>query len=298
MRASRTRDVRGSPSSSSQVVAHEGRCRQGDRARRAARRPGTRGPRQAQGGRSRRSWSNAAPGRARSSRTPPTRRPARRIVSTDELYADVRRDPPRGQAVRGRGRPDAPRAGRAGSAVAAHRPGDRQGAGRPRRHRDQPRRDPADAVAGADDGRALVAGQRRRLQGGPHRGQRLRPLLPAADHGGRHGQAGQRPDPGHRRGRAPGDRDRAAARCRGQGLRRPARDARAGREPRRPVRQAQDHDRRHRRRRLRPRADGRGARRAAGRAQRGHRRDGHRDHDRPGPRPQAAAPGDRRGGRR
>ena len=44
----------------------------------------------------------------------------------------------------------------------------------------------------ADDGRAQLAGQRRRLQGGPHRGRRLRPLLPAADDGGRYGQARQR----------------------------------------------------------------------------------------------------------
>ena len=42
------------------------------------------------------------------------------------------------------------------------------------RDRDQPRRDPADAVARPDDGRALLAGERRRLQGGPHRGERLR----------------------------------------------------------------------------------------------------------------------------
>ena len=83
-------------------------------------------------------------------------------------------------------------------------PKTRQVPGRPRRDRDQPRRDPAHAVARADDGRPLVAGQRRRLQGGPHRGQRVRPLLPAADDRGRHRQAGQRPDP--RASASPGSR--------------------------------------------------------------------------------------------
>ena len=153
---------------------------------------------------------------------------------------------------------------------------------------DQPRRDPADAVARPDDGRALVTGQRRRLQGGPHRRQRVRALLPAADDRGRHRQARQRPHPGHRCRRAAGDRHGPSARCGRQGLRRPTRDPRAGREPRRPVRQAQDDHRRDRRRRLRPRADARGARRPAGRAQRGHRRHGRRHHDRPGAGPQAA----------
>ena len=43
-------------------------------------------------------------------------------------------------------------------------------------------------------------------------------LLPAADHGGRHGQAGQRPDPRHRRRGAPGDRHGQAPRRRGQRL--------------------------------------------------------------------------------
>ena len=92
----------------------------------------------------------------------------------------------------------------------------------------------------ADDGRAQLAGERRRLQGGPHRGQRLPALLPAADDRRRHGQARQRPDPRHRRRRAPGDRHGEAPRRRGQRLRRPARDARAGGVPRREVRQAQD----------------------------------------------------------
>ena len=165
------------------------------------------------------------------------------------------------------------------------------------RHGDQPRRDPADAVARAVDGCVEQPGQRRRLQGRPDRGQRIRPLLPAPDDRGGHRQARERADPRHRRRRPAGDRHGQAARRRGQGVRRPTRDARAGREPRRPVREAQDHDRRDRRGRLRPRADRRGARRPAGRAQRGDRRDGRRHHDRPGPGPQAAGARHRGGGR-
>ena len=219
------------------------------------------------------------------------------IVSTDDLYRDADAILRVAKPSDDGGRQAAQGPGAARPAGPAHRSEDRQVAGRPRRDRDQPRRDPAHAVARADDGRPLVAGQRRWLQGGPDRGQRLRPLLPAADDRGRDGQAGQRPDPRHRRGRAPGDRHGAPPRRGGQGLRRPARDARAGREPGRPVRQAQDDDRCDRCRRLRPRADRRGAGGPAGRAQRGHRRDGHRHHHRPGPGPQAAAPRHGRGGR-
>ncbi len=194
------------------------------------------------------------------------------IVSTVELLRPGRRHPPRREAVSGGDQGASLRPGRHRLPVAADRPGIGPGARQPGRDRDQPRRDPADAVAGADDGRPELPGQRRWLQGRPARRQRVRALLPAADHGGRHGQAGQRADPGHRRRRAAGDRHRPPARRGRQGLRRPARDPRAGRVARRPVRQAQDDDRCDRRRRLRPRADARGARRPAGRAQRGHRR--------------------------
>ena len=223
----------------SQGGAHEGRCRQGDGARRTACRPGTRSARQAQGGRARH------PRRARRRRRlvhPRRRVPGgRRDGRLDRRPVSRRRcDPARRQAVRRRGQEAAQGPGPARPAEPAHRSQDRQGPGRARRDRDQPRRDPAHAVARPVDGRAVVAGERRWLQGRADRGQRLRPLLPAADDRGRDGQAGQRPDPGHRRGRAPGDRDRTPARRRGQGLRRPARDPRAGREPRRPVRQAQD----------------------------------------------------------
>ena len=115
-----------------------------------------------------------------------------------------------------------------------------------------------------------LAGQRRRLQGGPHRRQRLPALLPAADDGRRHGQARQRPHP--RASASPGLQAIGTATPARRGrprLRRPTRDPRAGGEPRRPVREAEDDDRRDRRRRLRPRADRRGAGRPAGRAQRG-----------------------------
>ena len=51
-------------------------------------------------------------------------------------------------------------------------PGTAAGAGRARRDGDQPRRAAADADPGPDHGRAVVAGQRRRLQGRAHRGRR------------------------------------------------------------------------------------------------------------------------------
>ncbi len=213
--------------------AHEGRCRQGDRARRAARRPGTRSARQAQGGRA------GDPRRTRRRRRfvhPRCRLRGRRRDDRLDRRAlrRCRRRAARRQAVRGGGRAPALRPGRHRLPGAAHRSGPRSHARQGRRDRDQPRRHPAHAVARPDDGRPLVAGQRRRLQGGPHRGQRVRPLLPAADDRRRHGQAGQRPDPGHRRRRPPGDRHGQAPRRRGQGLRRPPGDARAGRVARAP----------------------------------------------------------------
>ena len=125
-----------------------------------------------------------------------------------------------------------------------------------RRHGDQPRRAAADAVARPVDGRAVVAGERRRLPGGPHRGRGVRPLLPAADDRRRHGPAGQRARPGHRRRRSAGDRHGARASGRaGQGLRRPLRDQGAGRVARRAVPRPEVGRRRRRARRLRARAD-------------------------------------------
>ena len=146
------------------------------------------------------------------------------VVSTDDLYATS-------DVVLKVQKPSATEVGRAAQGpgagrlpAAAHRPGGRQGPRGRGRHGHQPRRDPADAEPRPDDGRALVAGQRRRLQGGPDRGQRVSPLLPAADDGGRHGQARERADPGHRRRRAPGDRDREAPRRGGPRVRRATRD--------------------------------------------------------------------------
>ena len=135
------------------------------------------------------------------------------IVSTDALYR--RRTSSSGSPSRPRPRSARLRSGQAvvGFLAPLIDPKPAKAPGRPGRDRDQPRRHPADAVARPDDGRAQLAGERRRLQGGPDRGQRLRPLLPAADHRGRHGQARQRPDPRHRRGRAPGDRHGPAARA-------------------------------------------------------------------------------------
>ena len=213
------------------------------------------------------------------------------IVATDALYADA-------DVVLRVAKPSEAEVGRlrAGQAVVGFLaplidPEAREGPGRSRGDGDQPRCHPAHPVARPDDGRPVVAGQRRRVQGGAHRRQRLRALLPAADHGRRDRQAGQRPDPGHRRGRAPGDRHGQAPRRGREGLRRPTRDARAGRVARRPVREAQDDHRCDRRRRLRPRADPRGTGRPAGRAQRGHRRHGRGHHHGPGPGSQAARAG-------
>ena len=268
--------------------AHEGRCRQGDRARRAARRPGTRSARQAAGG------------RARDPRRVRRRRRRRRfpdsayedagatVVSTDELYEQS-------DVILRVAKPSAAEVEqlRKGQAVVGFL---------------APLIDPELAKALADQGVTAIS-----LDAIPRtlsRAQTMDALRSQANVGGykavliaanAYGRyfpllttAAGTAKPanvlilGHRRGRAPGDRHRAAARRRRQGLRRPARDPRAGREPRRPVRQAQDHDRRDRRRRLRPRAHRRGARRPAGRAQRGHRRDGRRHHHGPGPGSQAA----------
>ena len=203
-----------------------------------------------------------------------------------------RRPCPEAEPRGGRAPPEWP-SGR-GPPAAAAGPGPHGPARRGRRHRHQPRCDSPNAVAGPDDGRAVIAGQRRRLQGrGPGR-ERLRAVLPAPHDRGRDGQAGERPDPRDRGRRAPGDRNGPAPGRGREGLRRPAGDARAGRVAGRAVRDPHDPDRRHRRRRLRPRADRRRACGAAGRAERGHRWDGRRHHDGPGPGSEAAGPRDGR----
>ena len=174
--------------------AHEGRRRQGDRGRGTARRPGARGARQADGcrardprrgrrGRRRHDPRPGVHGRRRDGRE--HRRPVRRR----------RRHPPRPEAGRRRGREAAQRPGRRRPPVAAPRSRADAGAGLGRRDGGQPRRDPADAVAGPDDGRPVVAGERRRLQGRPDRREHVRALLPAADDRRRHREARQRPDP-------------------------------------------------------------------------------------------------------
>ena len=127
----RTYPVRGPrPNDPSQGGAHEGRCRQGDRARRAARRPGTRSARQAAGGRARDPRRDAAPAPARRSPTPPTQRPARRSSRPTTCTATptsscASQKPSAAEVGRLRAGP-----GRRRAARAAHRPGDREGPGR------------------------------------------------------------------------------------------------------------------------------------------------------------------------
>ena len=136
------------------------------------------------------------------------------VVTTDELYAGSRRHPPRPEA----GRPTR-RQLRSGQAVIGLL---------------QPLLDPAlmetlakagvtavslDAIprtlSRAQTMDALsLAGERRRLQGRPHRREHVRALLPAPDHRGRHRQARQRADPGDRRRGPPGDRHGAPPRRR------------------------------------------------------------------------------------
>ena len=169
----------GPPTSAAPVIlntggAHEGRRRQGDRARRTARRPGTRSARQAARRPGSRSSSRPAPAPARPSPTAPTRTPARRssrptrsTASRTSSSGSRSRRADRGRATaQGPGGPRAP--------PAADRPGGCR------------RRSPTQGVTAIsldaiprtlqprpDDGRAQLAGERRRLQGGPHRRQRV-----------------------------------------------------------------------------------------------------------------------------
>ena len=213
------------PSSLRTGGAHEGRCRQGDRARRAARRPGTRSARQADGGRAARSSSRPAPAPARPSRTARTRTPARRSSRPTTLYAAGGRHPARPEAVA------PPRS----ASCAPARPSSASCSRSSTRRWRRPSRPRASRRSASTRSRGRcraprrwtpcqLAGERRRLQGRPHRRERLRALLPAADDRRRHGQARQRPHPRHRRRRPPGDRHGAAPRRGRQGLRRPPRD--------------------------------------------------------------------------
>ena len=138
---------------------------------------------------------------------------------------------------------------------------------------------------GAGDGRADLAGERRRLQGGAARGRGVRRVLPDADDRGRHRPAGGGAGPRRRRGRAAGDRYRAAARRRGHRLRRAARTQGRGAVARRPVPRPVGGGLGRRRGRLRPALDDderHAQQRAAGGADRPLRR-GH--HHRAGTRP-------------
>ena len=168
----------------------------------------------------------------------------------------------------------------------ARRPRGRRAARRARRGRVRDGVDPAHH-ARAVDGRAVVAGDGRRLQGRAARGRASPPLLPDADDRGGHGAAGEGARDRCRRRRAPGDRDRAPARRRRHRLRRPPRRARADREPRRELARPRRH-RRGGRGRLRPRADARGDAGAAAGARGAHRRVRRRDHDRGGAGPRGA----------
>ena len=80
----------------------------------------------------------------------------------------------------------------------------------------------------AGDGRVVVTGQRRRLQGGAAGGVGIDAVLPDADHRGGHGEAGQRAGAGRRGGRPAGAGHREAARRAHHGLRRAARGRRSG----------------------------------------------------------------------
>ena len=135
--------------------------------------------------------------------------------------AGADRGPARGRVRAGRRpglRPSAgPRAaargpGPARPAPAAARPGAGPGAGRGQGDRGQPGRAAPHAEPGPVDGRADLAGQRRRLQGRGARRRPVRRLLPDADDRGRHGPAGVRAGARRRRGRPAGDRHRPPAR--------------------------------------------------------------------------------------
>ena len=113
------------------------------------------------------------------------RRPGREPCPTRADVVAVRR-------ARRTTRRAARRAGADRPAAAAGRPGAGRRARRRQGDRDQPRPAAAHPEPGAVDGRADLAGQRRRLQGGAGGGRRVRRVLPDADHRGRHRPAGAR----------------------------------------------------------------------------------------------------------
>ena len=152
------------------------------------------------------SWSSPAPARGRGIRTPSTRRPAPTWVGGGCWRRRGRRP---------RRRPDG-RARSAGSSAgsgpdrpprAADLGRDEQGARGGRRDQLRDGGDPADHPR-AGDGRAVLAGERRRLRRDPARRARGRPLLPDDDHRRRHRRPGEGAGPRRRRRRPAGDRDR------------------------------------------------------------------------------------------
>ncbi len=87
----------------------------------------------------------------------------------------------------------------------------------------------------ADDGRAVVAGQSRRLSRGDRRGRRIWPRLPDDDDGGGHRAGGESLHHGRRRRRPAGDRHGAPARRHRHRHRRAAGDQGTGRIARREI---------------------------------------------------------------
>ncbi len=112
-------------------------------------------------------------------------------------------------------------------------------------------------------GRVVVAGQRRRLQGGADRGEHAAEVLPDAHDGRGHDPAGESTDHRRRRRRPAGDRHRAPARRRRLGVRHARRRQGTGPQPRRHVPRDRPRRRRRGRGRLRQRAERRANRQAA-----------------------------------
>ena len=158
-------------------------------------------------------------------------------------------------------------------------------------------RDGADAAhhPRPGDGRAVLAGQSRRLPRGDRGRRGVRPRLPDDDDRGRHHPGRQGVRDGRRRRRPAGDRDRAAAGRHRHRDRRAARDQGAGRSARRqiPRRRGRGVQERADRRRLRQ-GDVQGVPGQAGRAdRRAHQEAGHRHHHRADPGPSGAEAGQR-----
>jgi hypothetical protein len=95
-----------------------------------------------------------------------------------------------------------------------------------------------------EPGRAVLAGQHRRLQGRDAGGQPVPASFPDADDRGRHHQGRARGDPGRRRRRPAGDRHRQAPGRRDRGLRRASLGQGTGRVARRQVHRRAVRDRR------------------------------------------------------